>query len=233
MSDPKSSGKRAAARAVADTVPGGARLGLGTGSTVAFFLERLAERVAKERIEVVGVPTSEATARRARDLGLRLATLDDLERLDVAVDGAYEVDPRLELIKGGGAALTREKIVAAAADRFVVIADETKLVPRLGATFRLPIEVLQFGWRQTSARIAAAGLPNELRLDAARRPLRTDNDNFVLDASLGPCDDLRALEREIDAIPGVLECGLFVGMASEVWIGGADGRVRTLRRPPA
>ena len=150
--------------------------------------------------------------------------------MDLAIDGADEVDPALDLIKGGGAALTREKIVAAAANRFVVIADETKLVPRLGATFRLPIEVLDFGWRQTSARLAALGLPNELRHDDDGSALLTDNHHYILDATLGPCADLRALELAINGIPGVVECGLFVGMAHEVFVGGADGSVRTLRR---
>lgn len=231
MIDQRSLGKRAAARAVADSVKTGQRLGLGTGSTVTFFLERLAERVAEEGLRIVGVPTSEPTSIRARELGLPLGSLDAIESLDLAVDGADEVDPQLDLIKGGGAALTREKIVAAAAARFVVIVDETKLVARLGASFRLPIEVLPFGWRQSSARIAALGLRNELRREADSQPLRTDNGNYVLDAVLGPCEDLRALELELDAIPGVLECGLFVGMADEAWIGGADGSVRVIHRP--
>ena len=230
MSDPRSVGKRAAAKAVADSVRSGIKLGLGTGSTVTFFLDRLGERVLAEGLAIVGVPTSEATADLAVRLGLRIATLDEIDRLDLAVDGADEIDPHLELVKGGGAALTREKIVAAAADRFVVIADASKLVPRLGATFPLPIEVLTFGWKQSAAAVAALGLPNRRRTRSDSRPVITDNGNYVLDAELPPHDDLRALEQSLNAIPGVLDCGLFVGMAAEAWIGDADGTVRRMVR---
>lgn len=230
MSDLRSAGKRAAARAVADTIPSGVKLGLGTGSTVAFFLDRLGERARDEGFSVTGVPTSEATAELALRLGLRIVSLDDVDRLDVAVDGADELDPNLALIKGGGAALTREKIVAAAADHFVVIADDTKLVPRLGATFRLPIEVLTFGWRQSAAAVAALGLKNTRRARSDGRPVITDNGNFVLDADLPARTDLRGLELALNAIPGVLECGLFVGMAGEAFVGDAAGQVRRIRR---
>ncbi|MBK8980636.1 MAG: ribose-5-phosphate isomerase RpiA [Planctomycetes bacterium] len=227
MADQQAAAKRAAGRAAADLVRDGQRVGLGTGSTVAFVLERLAERIA-QGIRVAGVPTSERTAARARELGIPLASLDDLERLDIAIDGADEVDPAGNLVKGGGAALTREKIVAAAADRLVIVVSPDKLVPHLGASFRLPIEVLPFGWRQAAARVRALGLGPELRLGPDRQPVRTDGGNLVLDASFGPVADLAALERALDAIPGVVECGLFVAMAPRVLIGELDGRVREL-----
>ncbi len=230
MTNPQDDAKRAAARAAADTVPDGACIGLGTGSTVAHVLDRLAERIRDEGLTIAGVPTSVHTAERARALGIRLTGFDEVERLDLTIDGADEVDPDLELIKGGGGALTREKIVAAASARLEVVVDETKLVERLGATFRLPIEVLEFGWRPAAARVRALGLVPSVRRDAAGAAFRTDNGNLVLDAELPPQDDLSGLEAALHAIPGVVEVGLFLGYAQRVFIGTADGRVRTLVR---
>jgi ribose 5-phosphate isomerase A len=203
MTDPRQNGKRAAARAAADEVRTGTAIGLGTGSTVAFALERLAERRRDSGLDFVGVPTSEATAARARELGLPLTTLEEAGRLDLTIDGADEVDPALQLVKGGGGALTREKIVAAASDRFLVIVDATKLVPHLGATFRLPIEVLEFAWPVTARHIEELGLPNVLRANADGAPYRTDNGHFIVDATLGPVEDLTGLEAALDTIPGV------------------------------
>ncbi|HLU39754.1 MAG TPA: ribose-5-phosphate isomerase RpiA, partial [Planctomycetota bacterium] len=160
MNDPYAAAKRAAGRAAADLVPDGAVIGLGTGSTVAFVLERLAERTA-EGLRVRGVPTSEDTARKARALGLELIGLDDVERLDLTIDGADEVDADKNLIKGGGGALLREKIVAAASREMIVVVSDNKLVDRLGA-FRVPVEVLAFGQRQTAAALRALGARVEL-----------------------------------------------------------------------
>lgn len=231
MTDSRPSAKRAAARAAADDLVGGLRLGLGTGSTVRFLLERLAERMRSEGLSWTAVATSDATAGLARHLGLAVVDLDSVDRLDVAIDGADEVDPRLQLIKGGGGALTREKIVAAAASRFVVIVDDTKLVDRLGATFRLPIEVLAFGWRHTRSLVDKLGLASTLRVDAHGIAMVTDNGNYVLDAELGAVADLRSLERALDSIPGVVECGLFLDMTHEVIVGHADGRTHRLLPP--
>lgn len=228
MTDPRQNGKRAAARAAADEVRPHTKVGLGTGSTVAFALERLAERQRDEGLELVGVPTSEATARRAAELGIPLTTLEEAGRLDLTIDGADEVDPALHLVKGGGGALTREKIVAAASDRFLVIVDGTKLVPHLGATFRLPIEVLPFAWPVTARHVEELGLPSVLRTGADGEPYRTDNGNFILDATLPPVEDLKALEAKLDTIPGVVECGLFLGMADRVYVGEADGATRVI-----
>jgi ribose 5-phosphate isomerase A len=228
MTDPRQNGKRAAARAAADEVRTGTAIGLGTGSTVAFALERLAERRRDSGLDFVGVPTSEATAARARELGLPLTTLEEAGRLDLTIDGADEVDPALQLVKGGGGALTREKIVAAASDRFLVIVDATKLVPHLGATFRLPIEVLEFAWPVTARHIEELGLPNVLRAAADGAPYRTDNGHFIVDATLGPVEDLTGLEAALDTIPGVVECGLFLGMADRVYVGEADGGTRII-----
>ncbi len=228
MPDPYSAGKRAAARAAADLVPHGATIGLGTGSTFLFVLERLAERIRAERLELRGVPTSEQTAARARELGIPLTTLEDVDRLALAIDGADEIDPQRQMIKGGGGALLREKLVAAAAAEMVVIVTENKLVDRLGSTFALPVEILQFGWRQTSTRVAALGCQPELRRTNGGAPFVTDGGNFVLDCRFGPIADARTLDQRLQVLPGVVETGLFLGMAGRVLVGSNDGSVRKI-----
>jgi ribose 5-phosphate isomerase A len=228
MNDPYQPGKRAAARAAADLVRSGMRVGFGTGTTFRHVLERLAERIAAEGLDVVGVPTSEATAGAARALGVPLGSLDEIEALDLAIDGADEVDRRKNLIKGGGGALLREKIVAAAARELVVVVSDNKLVERLGETFALPVEVVPFGWRRTAAALEALGARVTLRCGADGEPFVTDGAHRILDCALPPIDDPAALERCIDAIPGVVESGLFVGMAGRVLVGAADGSVRVI-----
>jgi ribose 5-phosphate isomerase A len=218
--------KRAAARAALDELPPKGIIGLGTGSTVRFFVEAIGERVAAGHA-YIGVPTSKATEEQARSLGIPL--LDDAGpwEIEVTVDGADEVDERLDLIKGGGGAHTREKIVAAASRRLVIIVDESKLSPKLGTKFKLPIEVLPFGHAQTARRLEAFG-PATLRLrDGA--PLRTDAGNLVYDIAIGPRDDAAALDAAIRAVPGVVETGFFVGRADVVVVAAAEG-VRRLRR---
>jgi ribose 5-phosphate isomerase A len=230
MTDPFLAGKRAAARAAADLVRDGSLIGLGTGSTFRHVLDRLAERIRDERLRIRGVPTSEATAARARELAIPLVTLDDVERLDLAIDGADEIDPALDMIKGGGGALLREKLVAAAAREMVVIVTENKLVERLGTTFPLPVEILAFGRRQTQARVAALGAEPTLRLGGDGRPFRTDNGNLVLDCRFGPIADAAALDHRLHMLPGVVDTGLFLGMAGRGFVGNADGSVRPLER---
>lgn len=220
-----------AARAALAHVEDGMRLGIGTGSTAEEFVRLLAERVAAG-LRVRGVPTSERTAALCRELNVPLATLDELPELDLTVDGADEVDPQLSLIKGGGGALLREKIVAAASARMIVIADESKVVDVLGR-FPLPIEVNPFGLKATKLAVAKAaarlGLegPVTLRMTDAQ-PFVTDGGHFILDASFGRIRDARALSNELHAIPGVVEHGLFLGLADLAVIAGAAG-VRTLR----
>ncbi len=210
--------REAAARAVA-LVTNGMRLGLGTGSTAKHFVDLLAERIRNEGLVVVGVPTSEATRLQAESLGVPLTTLDETPELDLTVDGTDEVDPQLRLIKGGGAAHLREKIVASASKRLIVIADETKEVETLGR-FKLPIEVIPFGLgatrRKIEAAMAAAGCkgPLVMRLRADGQPLRTDSGNFVLDADLGRIPDPEGLADRLDRVPGVVEHGLFIGLCS-------------------
>ncbi len=215
----------AAARAV-ELVSSGMKLGLGTGSTAAYFVDLLAER-ARSGLDVVCVPTSEATRERASRQGLTVTTLDDVSRLDLTVDGADEIDQELRLIKGGGGALLREKIVAYASARMVVIADRSKLVKTLGA-FPLPIEVVSFGLAATRIAIEAQasrlGLVGriELRADASGKAFRTDGGNFILDAGFGAIPDPVALSSRLGDTPGVVEHGLFIGIARGAIIAGGD-----------
>lgn len=222
-------GKRAAGRAAADLVQDGMRLGLGSGSTFLFALERLGERIRNERLAIVGVPTSNGTADAARRAGVPLATLDEVEQLDLAIDGADEIDPRKNMIKGGGAALVREKIVAAAAREMVVVVDDSKCVDVLGKRFLLPVEVMQFGWKQAARAVAATGCTPALRRTRDGLPLVTDNGNYILDCRYDGIADAAGLHARLNALPGVVDNGLFVGMAGRVFVGGLDGTCRQLR----
>lgn len=220
-----------AAAAALDYVEDGMRLGIGTGSTAEEFVRLLAEKVAAG-FRVEGVPTSERTARLCLELGVPLKSLEELPELDLTIDGADEVDPMLRLIKGGGGALLREKIVACASVRMIVIADETKVVETLGA-FKLPIEVNSFGLSATRIAIeklaAKQGLSGEIAVRASGDgPFMTDGGHLILDASFGRIPDADALARELNAIPGVVEHGLFIGIASLAIIAGPAGaRVMT------
>jgi ribose 5-phosphate isomerase A len=219
--------KRAAAHAAADLVPDGATIGFGTGSTFAFVLERLAERMRTQRLRVRGVATSVATTELAGKLGIPVLALDDVQRLDLAIDGADEVDPKKHLIKGGGGAHLRERLVAVAAHELVVIVDESKLVPMLGKTFKLPVEVVQFGWQHSARRVAATGC-EVARRERDGKPFVSDNGNFVLDCRYPGIADPAALQRTLDALPGVVDHGLFVGIAGRIVVADAHGKVRIL-----
>jgi len=219
-----------AARAALSHVESGTVIGIGTGSTAEEFVRLLAAAVAGG-MAVTGVPTSERTATLCRELGVPLTTLDENPHLSVTVDGADEVGPDLALIKGGGGALLREKIVAAASDRMIVIADETKLVETLGR-YPLPIEVNRFGLAATRRAIDAAaarlGLAGTVVLrSAGEEPFVTDGGHLILDASFGLIPDPRALSNALHAIPGVVEHGLFLDLASVAIIAGQDG-IKTL-----
>src|SRR6202790_3937431 len=226
--------KRAAAARALEFVEPGMRLGLGTGSTARHFVELLAERV-RDGLRIVAVPTSESTRRDAERLGVPLASLEATPALDLTVDGADEIGPDLTLIKGGGGALLREKIVAAASARMVVIADASKWVAVLGK-FPLPIEVVPFGLgateRAVRAAIAATGNAGALTLRKTQAGLAfvTDGGHFILDAALGRIADPRSLSLALAAIPGVVEHGLFIGLAQTAIIAGPDGR-RIVERP--
>lgn len=222
--------KRQAAEAALAHVEGGMRLGLGTGSTADEFVTLLGARVA-QGLDVVGVPTSERTAALARSFGIRLSDLDETPELDLTVDGADEIGPRLVLVKGGGGALLREKIVAAASKRMLVVADRSKVVDCLG-TFPLPIEVVPFGLgatrRAVEARASALGLSGEIALRrAGDAPYLTDGGHYILDASFRRIPDPEALASALAGIPGVVEHGLFVGLATLALVAGPAG-VETL-----
>jgi ribose 5-phosphate isomerase A len=223
-------GKRAAAEAAVSLVADGMTLGLGTGSTVAFALDALARRIQAEGLSIRGVPTSERTAARARALGIALTDLAAVPALDLAIDGADEVEEAsLCLIKGHGGALLREKIVASAARRFVVIVDESKIVPRLGTRMSLPVEVVQFAHVATARRLERLAGPAVLRPGADGAPFITDNGNVIYDVRTpGPIADPASLERDLDAIVGVVESGLFTHCVERAIVGAADGTVRTL-----
>jgi len=225
--------KRAAAARAVEFVRPGMRLGLGTGSTAKHFVDLVGERV-RAGLDVIAVPTSEATRAQAAQCGIPLTTLDETPALDLTVDGADEIGPDLVLIKGGGGALLREKIVAAASARMIVIADDSKMVEVLGR-FPLPIEVAPFGYGATEKAVhnAIAALqkpgPMTLRRGKDGHPFVTDGGHWIIDAALGRIDDPAAMAHALAAVPGVMEHGLFVGLAQMAILAGPDG-VRTVER---
>jgi len=223
--------KKLAAERAADDVTSGMRLGIGTGSTAEFFVHALAKRVA-DGLDVIGVPTSERTRDLASSLGIRLTTLDELPELDLTIDGADELDADLALIKGGGGALLREKIVAGASSEMIVIADGSKEVATLGK-YPLPIEVVPFGLEATRRAILNVledmALPTKLDLrGGAAHPFLTDGGHYILDASLEAIPDAGTLADRLVAIPGVVEHGLFLELATKAYVAGTDG-VKTLQ----
>jgi len=224
--------RQAAARAL-EFVRDGMKLGLGTGSTAKHFVELLGMRV-RDGLDVVGVPTSETTRADAQRCGITLTTLDEIDRLDLTVDGADEIDPALNLIKGGGGALLHEKIVAAASDRMIVIADDSKWVEVLGR-FPLPIEVIPFGLAATQRAIAGAfaqsGVSGQMVVRKGKdgHVFVTDGGHWIVDAHLGRITDAPRLAGWLNAIPGVVEHGLFIGLANSVMLAGAQG-IRVVER---
>src|ERR1700748_3028236 len=225
--------KRAVAAKALDYVVDGMKLGLGSGTTAEIFLELLAPRI-RGGMKLLCVPTSERTATAARKLGITLAQLDDLAPLDLTIDGADEADRKLDLIKGGGGMLLREKIVAASSRKMLVIADETKMVPRLGK-YPLPVEVVEFGHKSTAQRLAAAfkaagyaDVPMTLRQrDGAT--FKTDSGNVIYDCAFGAIQSAPKLVAAISAVPGVVEHGLFIGIATTLLIAG-PGEIEVIER---
>lgn len=218
-----------AKRAAAEIEPG-MTLGLGSGSTAAAVVRELGARVAAG-LAVRGVPTSDGTRRLAEQLGIPLMTLDDVTRLDFGFDGADEIDPALNLVKGGGGAFLHEKLVALACERYLVVAAAEKQVDHLGARMPLPVEVVPFGWRHTAARLEAKGLrPTQRMSKGDAEPYLTDGGHFVLDCRPDPSADPGSLAVEIKAVAGVVEHGLFVGFPLRAMVVDADGTVRVLER---
>ncbi|MBZ5547476.1 MAG: ribose-5-phosphate isomerase RpiA [Acidobacteriia bacterium] len=219
--------KEAAGRAAAKLVRDGDIVGLGTGSTAYFAVVALGERV-KSGLKMVGIPTSIATADLARQLGIPLTTLDEHPEIDITIDGADEIDPKLNLIKGGGGALLREKVVASVTKKMVVVSDSTKIVPALGK-FPLPVEIIPFARTVIEKRIASLGATTKLRTKLDGQPFVTDNGNQILDCSFGRIADPPALARELSETVGVVEHGLFIGFAKLALVG-TGSTVRQVRR---
>ena len=220
--------KQQAAETAAEWVESGMVVGLGSGSTAIFATRRLALRLSRGDLrDILGLPTSIATEAAANELGIPLTTLAAHPRVDMTIDGADEVDPALNVIKGGGGALLREKIVAQASARLVIVVDDSKLSPRLGTRFYLPVETVPFSWESQAGFLEGLGAEVRLRLDEGR-PYRTDQGNLILDCCFGPIEDAEALARALESRAGIVEHGLFMGMATDVVVAGADG-LRHLR----
>ena len=220
--------KQTAAQSAVDLVEDGMILGLGTGSTAKLAVNALGKRVASG-LRVTGIPTSEFTAQQSRSLGIPIASLDEYPEIDLTIDGADEVEiGTLNLIKGRGGALLREKIVASASKRLVIIVDETKLVEKLGAKFPVPVEVVPFGWRSAARRLEALGAVVTLRAGTDGKVFVTDGGHYIVDCAFGPIATPAQLEQALNAVVGVVEHGLFLGMATQVIVAGHEG-VRVLR----
>ena len=237
MGDLQSRIKQAVAGAAVEQIRSGMVLGLGSGSTAALMIQALGQKLCQGQLEnITAVPTSFQSQVLASELGIPLVDLNHVEAIDLAIDGADEVDPGFQLIKGGGACHVQEKLVASAARRFVVVVDASKLVNRLNLGFLLPVEVLPGAWALVRRRLQSMGAESELRIAQRKAgPVVTDQGNLVLDARFpGGIGDGEELERQLNSIPGVVENGLFINLADQVLVGeaGEQGiRVRTLTRP--
>ena len=215
--------KIAAGESAVAQVTDGLIVGLGSGSTAALALNALGRRVL-EGLRIVGIPTSEHTAAQARALGIQLSNLEDHPQVDITIDGADEVEQEhLDLIKGRGGALLREKIIAGASKKLVIIVHSDKLVSRLGVKVPVPIEIVPFGWQVTAQRLSTLGAKPFLRREPDGTPYRTDGGNYIIDCAFETIDSAESLAREIDHVIGVVEHGLFVGLTSEVHVAGAEG----------
>ncbi len=215
----------AASRAV-EFIREGMIVGLGTGSTAFWAIEYTAQRVA-QGLNITVVATSEDTAMKARERGIHITSFDEVPYVDIDIDGADEADEDLNLIKGGGGALMREKIVASATRQFIVIADESKLVKKLGK-FPLPVEVVIFGWEHTNRALEQLGCQTKRRMTPDGKPFVTDNGNYILDCNFNIIKDAPALEKDINSIIGVVDNGLFIHMAERVIVGCMDGSVKEI-----
>lgn len=223
--------KERVALEAAKMVRDGTVVGLGTGSTAAFAIAELGRRVREEALEIVGIPTSYGSAMIARENGIVIRSLDDVSKIDIAIDGADEVDPKKNLIKGGGGAHTREKVVDGLADLFVVIADDSKLVKHLGQKSPVPVEVLPFAVNSVAKKLQGMGGNPVIRMGVKKDgPVITDQGNMIIDVRFPEIKDPKTLELELNDIPGVVENGLFVGLAHVVLIGTTDQRGEAIIR---
>jgi ribose 5-phosphate isomerase A len=215
--------KQAAAEAAVALVEDGMVIGLGTGTTATLAVDALGKRV-KQGLRVIGIPTSEHTAAQARGLGINISSLAEHSELDLTIDGADEIQRgTLDLIKGRGGALLREKVVASASRRLIIIADQTKLVDRLGAHFAVPVEVVQFGWQAAERKLQKLGAQTKLRAGPDEKPFVTDGGNFIVDCRFSPIEAPATLDQELNSVVGVVEHGLFLKMTSRAIVAGGDG----------
>lgn len=215
--------KKEAGISAVDLIESGMVLGLGTGTTARFALEEIGKRCKDGRLKnIVGIPSSLDTDKRARELGIPIVTFDEKQELDITIDGADEVDPQLNLIKGGGGALLREKVLAQSSLRNIMIVDESKLSPKLGTHWPVPIEVIPFAWKPVAKYLESLGSEPVLRM-GKEGPYRTDQNNYILDANFGPIQDLERLARELGQKAGIVEYGIFIGTASEVIVAAKNG----------
>jgi ribose 5-phosphate isomerase A len=222
--------KEAAALRAVEFVEPGMIVGLGFGSTAIYAVREIARRLREGELdEIMGVPTALQVEREANELGIPLTTLDNNPQVDLTIDGADEVDPQLNLIKGGGGALLREKIVAQASRREIIVVDETKLSERLGTRFALPVEVLAFGWAPELAYLESLGATVVLRKSQSGVPVETDQGNWILDAEFRPIENLQDLAAKLDGRAAVAAHGLFLGLATDLIVGSSDG-VRHVKR---
>ena len=222
--------KQKAAHRAVEFVDSGMVVGLGTGSTTEFAVRRIAERLKSGDLKnIVGIPTSIRTQKLAGELNIPLCGLDDQPDIDVTIDGADEVDPDLNLIKGGGGALLREKVVAQASRRNIIIVDQSKLSPRLGTHWALPIEVIPFAVKTEENFIKSLGASVTLRTEAEGQPYKTDQNNFILDANLGEMSDPNSIAARLNGRAGIVEHGLFLGLANDVIVA-AEDKIRHLKR---
>ncbi|MBI4228763.1 MAG: ribose-5-phosphate isomerase RpiA [Deltaproteobacteria bacterium] len=222
--------KKEAGETAAHFVKSGMVVGLGTGSTTRFALEEIGKRIKSGKLkDIVGIPSSIQTEKISKELGISLTTFDEFQEIDLTIDGADEVDPKLNLIKGGGGALLREKILAQASKRNIMIVDESKLSPQLGTHSPVPIEVIPFAWKLVEKFLTSLGGQVRLRIKDDGNPYTTDQDNFILDTRFGPISDLEGLASNLSNKAGIVEYGLFLGTASEVIVAGENG-IRFLRR---
>jgi len=214
--------KRNAGWRAAEYIEEGMVVGLGTGSTAKYAVERVGERVEKENLNIRCIPTSENTRKLAKEAGIPLVSLDDIERIDLTIDGADEVGPDNNLIKGGGGALLREKMVAYNTDTYIVIVDPSKMVKKLGKYFDLPVEVVPLWTKTTSRAVERLGCETELRSDGNSH-YKTDNGNYILDCDFGHIKKQKELSKRLNSIPGVIENGLFIDIADKIIIGKEKG----------
>jgi ribose 5-phosphate isomerase A len=214
--------KKLCAEKAVEQIKDGMTIGLGTGSTVEYALRKLGEKVKKD-LTIQGIPTSIHTMRIAKEENIPITSLEENPVIDLTIDGADEVDSYLNLIKGGGGALTREKIIAFNSKKVIIVVDDSKIVKALGIDFPLPVEILKFGWTSTKKALEGFGCSVELREIMENEPFITDNGNYILDCEFDRIDDSEQLELEINRIPGVVENGLFIGLVNEVIVGAKQG----------